>query len=588
MKHIIQPCLLISVFLLSVILVLPGCAGDSFNIETTPLTPEKTVYTTPSPSLPGLNPAEEMLSYYEKYAEVYGITVEEARQRLSVVDSFRWVQTELWYHEADTFAGLWHEGGDPIVVRFTRDGEQTLKKYVPQEMMHHFEVLSAVWTLDELLIEQDAMTRVLRNLGINSASNSDVKKNRVEVYVLPEYRALCEEAIRIGALAIPECVDIYLLNPPGDPLLAVLAVNSFTQATPVCATPTPASPLPVLDPEENPLMRLLPFVSDAEKADMRFYDIPALSAYQKLAIPPLETHPYYKKKWSQAIERFISTMALNDNWGIDSTGIQGILAVQSNPSLLIIGGRIDTAGLRQKLEQYKYIEQDYAGYPVFSATMRQTGPETSSEFVMSLAPAVGIIEKATSGKDEFSVILMVNSTLDKDVSSARAIIEAAIKNFQAKTSPGDLDGTVLEMARSLGRTGSLFFTTTGGYGGFENRMRETSPENVEKLKHAIGGGKLSRYRSLAVAYRGYNFNTEIEFVLAYDNPAAALANAEPLRERLTGGRLYSRDIPLNQVWSIKEVQADGPLLKATVKLNGFATFNNLEDLLQQPWFLCTD
>ena len=586
MKDRYGSLLLSCICLLALILLLPGCASvnDTPAIDSPSFEQAGTTAITPSLSPPAPETTDTALFELEEYAAYYGISVEEARQRFDFSGSFAWLQTELWFQEAGTFAGSWirHEPEYRLVFRFTRNGEETLKKYIPQEVLERFEVLPADWTLDELRMAQDETGAALQKLGINFESNTDVRKNRAEIHILPEYRTRYEEAVRDGSLAVPENVDIYLLSDP--PVSPIPAAVPITPAPPVRAAPPPNSPLPVLDPEDNPLPRLLQFVPGPGDFDLTFYDIPAISFDRRLAVPPPESHPYYKDKWWSAIAEMGPGIVRDDTWEIDPTGIQGVLQVFGPPTLEIIGGHIDTAGMRQKLQEYRYSRETYRGCDVFSAD-----PEAvegiSTGFSMSLPQAVGIIEDVTVGQDSYTVILMVNDIFDKDVSRARETVETAIKTYRDNTSPGFQTGPAAEIARSLGRTGSLFITEDGGFGGFEKRLQETRPENLESLRRAIGPGNLGPYRHLAAAYRGYNFTASVEFVLAYDDPAAARENVEPLRERLTKGRIYGPDMPLTQVWKVQEVRTEGRLLRATVKLTGEEIFYNLSGMIYTLWYL---
>ncbi len=97
------------------------------------------------------------------------------------------LDSELAEGEPDTFAGLWieHEPKFKVVVRFTRDGEETIRPYIAgKPFAAAVEVMSASTTVVELDRVQAEVGRVAADLGIRFASGTNVYENRVELYVL--------------------------------------------------------------------------------------------------------------------------------------------------------------------------------------------------------------------------------------------------------------------------------------------------------------------------------------------------------------------------------------------------------------------
>jgi len=137
------------------------------------------------------------------YAEHYGITVDEALRRFEVQDAFAGLDTELSIKEPDTFAGLYiqHEPDFHIVALFTRDGEETMKPYVPEGLAEYVEVRTVAVSYRELQSAQNEVSSALRSLGIPADSGIDVKENRVKFNVTDVTPV--SEAISEGTLAVP-------------------------------------------------------------------------------------------------------------------------------------------------------------------------------------------------------------------------------------------------------------------------------------------------------------------------------------------------------------------------------------------------
>jgi hypothetical protein len=149
------------------------------------------------------------------YAEHFGISVDEALNRLQLQRNFSQVGLELKLEspEAETFAGLWwqHEPEFKIVVAFTRDGEETLKKYLNEEMtpfLPYLEVRTVQFSLVEL---QNIKVQLMSSLGQLEPpydAGIDIANNCVYIGFSESIRATVEEIIRSGKLIVPEDVKV--------------------------------------------------------------------------------------------------------------------------------------------------------------------------------------------------------------------------------------------------------------------------------------------------------------------------------------------------------------------------------------------
>lgn len=121
------------------------------------------------------------------YAAEQSVSVEEASRRLKLQDDVGKLGAELEENERSTYAGLFiqHEPNYRVIVRFTQGGEQRIRPYVegsPLESLIELESASA--TLAELRAIQQAATRTVRDLGIETDSFTHVQDNQVELRVL--------------------------------------------------------------------------------------------------------------------------------------------------------------------------------------------------------------------------------------------------------------------------------------------------------------------------------------------------------------------------------------------------------------------
>jgi hypothetical protein len=147
------------------------------------------------------------LSEIEIYAELDGITVEEELHRLEIQNAFAGLDTRLSIEEPVTFAGLYIQSKPKfcIVVQFTRDGEETIKSYIPYGMEKYVEVRTVSVSYLELQNTQREISSFVRSVGISTTSDIDIYTNRVKIYVV-DLKSV-NEAIHDSILSVPEYVD---------------------------------------------------------------------------------------------------------------------------------------------------------------------------------------------------------------------------------------------------------------------------------------------------------------------------------------------------------------------------------------------
>ena len=208
--YIAMAVMLISTLLITAI----SCGGkDDTTGLVTPLTTQaddnSTLVSEPLSEDYKENPA---LMEADIYANHYGITRDEALHRFKIADAFRGLEPILEENEPETFSGLWiqHEPVYCIAIAFTRDGEETIKKYVAENLTQYVQVRTVEYSFQELENAQLKGMSALRNLGILFDSAIYVQYNYVEFDVTD--RTEIDKAIEEGRLIIPECVRIVVVG----------------------------------------------------------------------------------------------------------------------------------------------------------------------------------------------------------------------------------------------------------------------------------------------------------------------------------------------------------------------------------------
>ncbi|MDP2731388.1 MAG: hypothetical protein Q8O55_13065 [Dehalococcoidales bacterium] len=154
------------------------------------------------------------------YAEAYGVTVEEGIRRLELQNSggIGELETELNNNEKETFAGLWleHTPEFKVVITFTRNGGETIKKYVKEDspLADIIEVRNLEVTVEELQAAQKETMELLNSLGLFSDSSINIKENQVEVYVTDS--ELFYDTLREAGKKLPKHVMAIIIYEPLD------------------------------------------------------------------------------------------------------------------------------------------------------------------------------------------------------------------------------------------------------------------------------------------------------------------------------------------------------------------------------------
>jgi len=299
-----------------------------------------------------------------------------------------------------------------------------------------------------------------------------------------------------------------------------------------CSPSAPEEPTPIATESPTPSLgaNASPLVwllhAVPAAADMiMFSDIPALSTYEGQAIPSRQASMQEKMEWWSTFQRY----ALG---GIPYNGL---------PELWGFDG-VDAQGL-------------LTFWP-----MKVDG-------------------------DTVNLIIMSGQSGD-DPLRAKANIEAVLKAYHDKTTLAYGSGGITALADSLGKVGSAFITTRSDLEETWQRMDAAQKDN---LKTAIGPGELDPYNEFAITYRKEGDSPLLEFVLAYDSAAAAEANTETLRVRLSEARSVGYHAPLTDLWTVRYVTAEGRFLRATVELipqeNGNTIYLAGMIYLPDYWFL---
>lgn len=115
--------------------------------------------------------------------------------------------------ETETFAGCWKEGGS-FVIAFTRDGEETLKRYVQlgSPMANAINLITFPNTLKALKTIQMDTYKTLNSLNLFCFGGIDVKQNMVDVDVTDSL--LFYDTLEQAGVALPPQVKVNIIYEP--------------------------------------------------------------------------------------------------------------------------------------------------------------------------------------------------------------------------------------------------------------------------------------------------------------------------------------------------------------------------------------
>jgi hypothetical protein len=191
---------------------------------------------------------DAVLKDAQSYADEMDIALDEALARLEIQsgDAIGALQTQLQRNEAGTFAGLWlqHQPQYRVVVAFTRDGQETIEKYVVPDdpLFPLIEVRPAQYTYAQLQADQQKVMRYLETIDLPAGVGIMVMENQVMVDVSD--REAFEAALAKADLSLPGSVVIHAVYEPLD-------------EPPLAITPAPGVFMPQLKQRDAAFMEAL-------------------------------------------------------------------------------------------------------------------------------------------------------------------------------------------------------------------------------------------------------------------------------------------------------------------------------------------
>ena len=156
---------------------------------------------TPEEMPEGISPA--LARDARMYAAQHDVELSEATARLLMQDTVGELE-DLLYEESATFGGLWvqYEPEYRVVVAFTKDGEETIARYVKDETLTDLiQVRTVEATYRELIRASREAGWTMAEMGFRSRSIINVLENRVEVHT-PD-RSRLERALRKNGKTLP-------------------------------------------------------------------------------------------------------------------------------------------------------------------------------------------------------------------------------------------------------------------------------------------------------------------------------------------------------------------------------------------------
>lgn len=126
------------------------------------------------------------------------------------------LQHRLQTQEADTFAGLWlqHEPAYRIIVAFTRNGAETLQRYVVagSELAQLIDIQSVEYSYAQLEADQQAVSRLLESIQHPADVGILITVNRVVVETTDQ--AALDAALAAVHVTLPPSVVVNAIDEP--------------------------------------------------------------------------------------------------------------------------------------------------------------------------------------------------------------------------------------------------------------------------------------------------------------------------------------------------------------------------------------
>lgn len=202
------------VLFILLVALLAACTPSSEPAGPAPQSTTEPAVPTDTPALP-----TDIFPEVQSYAEEYGITIEEAAQRLDWQNAIGDLNAALEANEAETFAGLWieHEPEYKVVVAFTENGEGRLEPYLAgQPFASIVEVRQFEYSWAELRAVQEELTAAIQTLEpLNFSSGIDVQNNTVTLTVANPDALLAE--LETAGYTLPPVVVVEAINPDDIP-----------------------------------------------------------------------------------------------------------------------------------------------------------------------------------------------------------------------------------------------------------------------------------------------------------------------------------------------------------------------------------
>ena len=215
-----KPLLFVVFVILSA--ALTACdGGQGEPIENTPPTPTAIATPARSPMSVEIPPVTDALvTDARSYARDTGVDLDEAVRRLGLQRAIGKLGAAVRENEPETYGGHWirHEPRYGVVFAFTRNGEDTIRRYVHGTILADMvEVRQVEATLLELKAARKEAIAILRKFGLGVDSSIDYKRNEAVLYMLQEDKDELDEALRESNLELPDRVEIEVVSALAEP-----------------------------------------------------------------------------------------------------------------------------------------------------------------------------------------------------------------------------------------------------------------------------------------------------------------------------------------------------------------------------------
>lgn len=346
---------------------------------------------------------------------------------------------------------------------------------------------------------------------------------------------------------------------------------------------------------EKPLtsndLKLMLRASPSDTEIISYVNIPLILEGQE--VPPQQISTSQEEDWWPLFQSLVlANLPFNgipELWALNRTDIQGILNLpQPKPRLVIVSGTLDTIAFRLKMKEYGYSEERYLDYYIIYGIPRPSG-ELDENSAGMMPRAYGVIDEVKDGEDNIDLIIMCEDDETTNPIIAKNRVKDSLDTFHENITDSRLSNWFTDIIDSPDKVSSAFLTNRSLLKEVWEKHCSHDVSLAEDIKQAVGPGELGTYNDYAIISSKDADSYLIEYVLAFDSLYDAEINIDKLQSRLYSGRSVFWEQELSDLWTIRDIKAEGKYLHSIVELkpDNRGYYINTTSMVYLPdyWFL---